>query len=172
MLDVIQTCCEMLRDRKYLEVPEAPPPAPIETKYSFSCKDREGSEVCVFFFFKHKLGIGDTEVILKNNTDKHLIIVCRDFTPRAKQALANFEIFKTIELRVNLSRHEDVPPHRILTEPETHKVLKRAFVNEYTKSKFPHINASDIQARYLGAKPGQVLEISRRKGYYYRLVVK
>ena len=68
MLDVIQTCCEMLRDRKYLEVPEAPPPAPIETKYSFSCKDREGSEVCVFFFFKH------TKLTVQNTNECHIAV--------------------------------------------------------------------------------------------------
>ncbi len=62
-----------------------------------------------------------------------------------------------------------VPKHRILSEEETSKVLKKFGVD---KSKLPAILETDAQAVALKAKVGQVIEISREDGsVYYRCVV-
>ncbi|MGC9037384.1 MAG: DNA-directed RNA polymerase subunit RpoH/Rpb5 C-terminal domain-containing protein [Candidatus Micrarchaeia archaeon] len=67
------------------------------------------------------------------------------------------------------SEHYLVPPHRILSEKEAERVLAELKI---PASKLPKIFVTDPQAKKLGAKVGQIIEIDRGEdGKYYRLVV-
>ncbi|MEM0106703.1 MAG: DNA-directed RNA polymerase subunit RpoH/Rpb5 C-terminal domain-containing protein [Candidatus Micrarchaeaceae archaeon] len=65
-----------------------------------------------------------------------------------------------------------IPRHKILSEEEAKEVSKKFNIEI---SKFPKIFENDVQAKKLGAKPGQLIEISRKDGdvsyIYYRYVV-
>ncbi len=66
-----------------------------------------------------------------------------------------------------------VPKHELLSESEAKKVSKKFNI---PIDKFPKILESDPQVTALGAKPGQLIEITRNDGTgnypYYRYVVK
>jgi DNA-directed RNA polymerase subunit H len=73
----------------------------------------------------------------------------------------------------NLFKHELVPEHRVLGEEEKKELLDRYNI---TLQQLPKILVVDPVVRFLGAKPGDVLEITRRsptagETKYYRVVV-
>ena len=74
----------------------------------------------------------------------------------------------------NIFTHELVPKHRILSEREKEKMLKRYKV---TIKQLPRIKMRDSAGLAINAKPGDVIEISRKSPIageikYYRVVMK
>lgn len=79
---------------------------------------------------------------------------------------ANFPSF-------NIFEHELVPKHEILSQEEAGKLLEKFRVKSYG---LPHIKFDDPAARSIGAKPGDILKITRKgstagEHTYYRYVV-
>ena len=85
-------------------------------------------------------------------------------TPSAKQALLDVapkyivEHFLDSELLNNITEHELVPEHIVLTPEEKMEVLSKHKLKE---SQLPRILTSDPVARYFGMKKGQVVKIIR-----------
>jgi DNA-directed RNA polymerase subunit H len=72
-----------------------------------------------------------------------------------------------------VTEHIYVPKHEILSEEEAQELLKRLHARP---EQLPYIRASDPVVRELGAKPGQILKITRKsetagESVYYRYVV-
>lgn len=61
--------------------------------------------------------------------------------------------------RVNILEHELVPQHILLSEEEASKILKRMGIS---RRQLPWILASDPVAKAIGAKPGDVIMITRK----------
>jgi DNA-directed RNA polymerase subunit H len=75
--------------------------------------------------------------------------------------------------RIDISKHELVPKHEVLSEEEVEEVLKRFNI---TKGQMPKILASDPMVKKIKAKPGDVIKITRKSktagtSIYYRVVV-
>jgi len=74
---------------------------------------------------------------------------------------------------VRLQDHILVPKHEILKEEEVEELLKLLGVK---KEQLPKIKASDPIVKEIGAKPGDVIKITRKSltagvSIFYRLVV-
>ena len=72
----------------------------------------------------------------------------------------------------NITHHELVPKHIILTSEEEKEVLERY---NTTKGKLPKISSTDPVAKYYGMKTNQICKIIRKSPevgsyIYYRLV--
>ena len=79
-----------------------------------------------------------------------------------------------MEKKIDILKHRLVPKHRIMSEKEVEELLKKYGI---TKDKLPKILASDPVIKAIGAKIGDVIEITRKSPIagqtkYYRVVVR
>jgi DNA-directed RNA polymerase subunit H (RpoH/RPB5) len=120
------------------------------------------------------------EVLKKTDT---LLIVVKD---EVNETLINtlkhiweqdkiFIIIQSLKrLQFNLLNHVLVPPHRILSIPETIQIRSR--YNIMSDAQFPDISRFDPVAQAIGIRPGQVCEIIRPSktaisAPYYRICI-
>uniref|UniRef100_A0AC35UCV0 RPB5 homolog n=1 Tax=Rhabditophanes sp. KR3021 TaxID=114890 RepID=A0AC35UCV0_9BILA len=130
----------------------------------------QNSEDQMFIFFPDdpKVGIKTIKTICGQMQDQHIqkaiIVVQGGMTPSAKQAIIDLagkytiDQFAENELVVNITEHELVPEHIVMTEEEKRELLKRYRV---APSQLPRMQVSDPIARYYGLKRGQVVKIVR-----------
>jgi len=146
-------------------------------------KDDPTDQIFVFWPDDIKVGVKDikkyTSIMQDQSVYNAIMIVQKQLTSFAKAALNEMaprytiEHFMESELRVNITEHQLVPKHILLTELEKQTLLQRYKLNE---NQLPRIQVTDPVARYFGMKKGQVVKIIRHSetaGRYvtYRLVV-
>lgn len=61
-------------------------------------------------------------------------------------------------MKFDISEHDSVPEHKILTEEEVEEIFKNL---DYDKYQLPRIKADDPVVKYIGAEEGDVLQITR-----------
>lgn len=129
-------------------------------------------------------GVGTKQVrtfnhwIDENNYHTGIFITQTPISPSAVRLLSGIpgricEHFQEQDLLVNITRHELVPKHVLLSPEEKARLLERYRLKE---SQLPRIQISDPVARYLGLRRGQVVKIIRKSetaGRYasYRWVI-
>merc|ERR1712226_474354 len=107
-----------------------------------------------------------------------ILVVNSGMTPSAKKMVTEMlpkyvlEMFTEQELLINITEHELVPMHQVLTDEEKIELLKRYKITDIL---LPRIQKIDPISRYYGVQAGQVFKIIRRSetaGRYvtYRLV--
>ena len=89
-----------------------------------------------------KIGVKD-----KGDEDQHLFITKSYFV----------QLFGLENFLFNVSRHQYVPKHRILSKQETIDFLAKFNI---TLKNIPTIKRDDPQAKYIGLRPKQVCEIT------------
>jgi len=144
--------------------------------------DDPTDQMFVFFPDDAKIGIKTIKTycqrMQQENISRAIIVVQAGMTPSAKQSLVDMapkyilEQFMEAELLINLTEHELVPEHVVLTNEEKLELLSRYRLKE---NQLPRIQSGDPVARYFGLRRGQVTKIIRRSetaGRYvsYRLV--
>ena len=118
------------------------------------------------------------QVISENNLHTGIFITQVPLSPTALRMVHSNpgcigETFQEQDLLVNITRHELVPKHVLLSPEEKAKLLERYRLKE---SQLPRMQVSDPVARYLGLRRGQVVKIIRKSetaGRYasYRWVI-
>lgn len=84
------------------------------------------------------------------------------------------QFFHMNELLFNPTKHELVPPHRKLSADESREVMEKYLIK--SKGQMPLILHTDVIAKWIGLKQGELVEIIRYnensgKYYYYRCCV-
>ncbi|CAN6449278.1 unnamed protein product [Victoria cruziana] len=143
----------------------------------------QNDQIYVFFIGEAKVGVklirAYAERMRSENVIRGILVVRQQLTPSSKQWVQDFntkfhmEVFREEELLVNITEHELVPRHEVLTDEEKKKLLEHYKVKEI---QLPRMLLSDPVARYFGMKRGQVAKIIRKSetaGKYitYRCVV-
>ncbi|VDK46716.1 unnamed protein product [Cylicostephanus goldi] len=169
---------EMFGDR-----PSERKPARSDLTILVAHNDDPTDQMFVFFPEDTKIGIKTIKAICQQMQEqtitRAIIVVQTGMTPSAKQAIADMapkyilEHFLESELMVNITEHELVPEHVVMTSDEKAELLARYKLKD---TQLPRIQLSDPVARYFGLKRGQVVKIvrpSETAGRYitYRLVV-
>ena len=68
------------------------------------------------------------------------------------------QMFELRHLQFDISAHRKVPKHRILLKNELEAVLKQYHAD--SASLFPRIDCQDPMAKWIGSRPGDVLEVT------------
>ena len=119
------------------------------------------------------------QTLSSNHFHTGIFITGVSITPAALKIIpavasdTKIECFLEQDLLVNITHHELVPKHVLLSAEERTKLLERYRLKD---TQLPRIQLSDPIARYLGLKRGQVVKIIRKSetaGRYasYRLCV-
>jgi DNA-directed RNA polymerase I, II, and III subunit RPABC1 len=114
----------------------------------------------------------------KYPTNEMTVIIIQDKqTPQITKELLNdeyklYEIFSMKNLMFNITQHEIVPRHILLTQEETDVILKQY---QTTRTQLPKLLTTDPVAKYYGMKTGDVCKIIRQspmtgESYYYRIL--
>ncbi|XP_041448647.1 DNA-directed RNA polymerases I, II, and III subunit RPABC1-like isoform X2 [Drosophila obscura] len=152
------------------DAPSAQRPMRSDLNMLLTHDDDDTNRMLVFFFDEPKIGVATVNSFTNRMRDeniRHAIIVSQaGLTTAAKRALLalknsdNFDVeqFLEIELMVNITQHDLVPEHVLLTDAE-----KQALFAKYNlKPELMMILlTTDPVARYYGFKPGQVVKIIR-----------
>jgi len=84
------------------------------------------------------------------------------------------QFFQINELLFNPTKHQLVPPHRKLKPEEAIEIMTKYLIK--SKLQMPLILKTDVIAKWLGLKQGEIVEIIRYnensgKSYYYRCCI-
>ena len=130
--------------------------------------DDESNQLFVFFPEDEKVGVKPIKVytdrMRAEGVSNAIMVLKVDITPFAKQAVQEMsdsfriEHFKESELLVDITKHQLVPEHLVLTANEKSELLKRYRLKD---TQLPRIQPNDPIARYYGMKRGQVVKIIR-----------
>ncbi|KAI0987857.1 hypothetical protein GJ496_000807 [Pomphorhynchus laevis] len=130
--------------------------------------DDQNNQMFVFFPDEPKVGTSQLRAYCKRmqeeGIERAILVVKQGLTPTAKQTLNDleskyrFEQFTESELLINITEHQLVPKHEILSDKEKIELLHRYKLKE---SQLPRIQVGDPVARYYGMKRGQVVKITR-----------
>lgn len=158
---------------------------PDRSDMTILCAHHNNMDDKMFIFFPEEPKIGVKTVqnyVIKMEEDKvsrAIVIVRQGLTPSAKQAMKNvgpefvMEDFLESEMLINITEHELVPQHIMLTSEEKEELFAKYRLKE---SQLMKMLTTDPVARYYGYKRGQVVKIIRNSdtaGRYvtHRLVV-
>jgi len=175
---VLKTALQMLSDRKYIVRPELLSMTLEDFKNEgktrdninqlFKHKNDAEGEIYLIFSNRKSMTKEDIDFVAQKMNEHHvkkaILIGSGPLTPICEkqvgllQGLINIEYFDEKDLIVNITEHELVPQHVILTDEEKKELLKRYRVKE---SQLPKISKNDPVARYFGLKRGQVVKIIR-----------
>ncbi len=191
---VRKTVLEMVSDRKYI-VPSVENISFEEFSVKYNNKNldiyindesrAENKKIYVHFhndsknFSKSDLK-NIMQKIVTNYKDENinLILILKDkensavSKELAKEIYKNVEVFLRKNMTFNITHHELVPQHIILTPEEEQEVLEKYYT---TKGRLPKISKNDPIAKYYGMKSEQICKIMRKSPevgeyIYYRLV--
>lgn len=185
------TTIEMIRDRGYTTTQETLSLDEFCDRYPFALSKRltlnfvsvnVDRPVAVHFGDDEKMGKKLFETLLddyENDNVFHVIFVLPHMPSPAVMAMTqtitkfDIEFFSMDELKFNKTKHMWVPAHRILSKEEKSGVLGSL---KLEPNNLPKILRSDVIARYLGARQGDVVEICRKsktagESVYYRIVI-
>ncbi|KAL5080830.1 hypothetical protein RYX36_009251 [Vicia faba] len=193
---VHRTVLQMLRDRNYLVLDSEVNMSKQEFKEKFdfdlkrgdptylkNSKDDPSDQIYVFFVCDSKLGIDIVSIIRdrmeRDNIKRSILVSQTRLSVPAQVYISDLaskhsiEVFLEDELLVNITEHELVPEHQVLTKAEKENLLETYTVKE---TQLPRMLVTDPVARYYGLKRGQVVRIirpSETAGTYvtYRIVV-
>ena len=70
------------------------------------------------------------------------------------------EFFHLNELQFDITTHRMVSPHRILKDDEKTEFLRTKKIRK-PEEELPGIDALDIMARWIGARPGDIVRVDR-----------
>lgn len=142
-----------------------------------AASDPDDDPHTLVFFDAERTGIGKVRSLRERYGGCRILIVNVDgptaFTKRDVAKDFDVEFWFISEVLFNRTRHELVPRHRRLSTEEAARVARQRCILDH---QWPMMLASDMQARWMLFRPGDVVEMARRglaheSGLYYRKVV-
>ncbi|KAI6184308.1 RPB5-like protein [Aphelenchoides bicaudatus] len=153
---------------QYGDKPSEGRPNRTELTILVAHNDDPTDQMFIFFPDDAKIGIKNVKAFChqmqEQNVTRAIIVVQTGLTPSARQAISDMapkyilEVFYEAELMVNITEHELVPEHVVMTQDEKTELLTRYKLKD---TQLPRIQVNDPVSRYFGLKRGQVVKIIR-----------
>ena len=118
--------------------------------------------------FTHKTKSGDLARAAADTSEQRLanviIVTLEAFKKTQKAAAVGYfgpthEAFTLAELSINISRHVLVPKHELLSKEDAQALISKVMLSSLAQ--LPVIKANDAMAKYIRARPGDVVKIER-----------
>jgi DNA-directed RNA polymerase I, II, and III subunit RPABC1 len=112
-------------------------------------------------------------IVMASSPSENILDMIRTYNSNPKNQLV--QLFNVRYLQFDISQHRKVPHHRLLDQEEIDKLQKKMNITNL-KLQLPWIDSQDAMAKWLGARTGDVVEISRLSesagnSKYYRYCV-
>jgi len=191
LFKIRKTVIEMVEDRKYI-FPDSDKINFEEFSSQFDAKNLDifvnnenKSPIYIHFHNENKsLAKSDLKNLVEsiiekyNNHEIKIIILLKErgngsiFKELNKEEYKHVEIFMNKNMIFNITHHQLVPKHTLLSSEEEEEILEKY---NTTKNKLPKILRTDPIVQYYGMKPAQICKIIRKspevgESVYYRLV--
>ena len=180
----IQVVREMLADRGYDSIQvRRNPNAEGKSLHILTARCRREilPSLGAFIATEQRVGVHAIRDLVRRAADASiqrimLLIPCGVTSYTAKElrgARQGIEVWRHAELAFNVTRHRDVPRHRVLSARERAELLADL---KCKPSQLPRIYETDVVMRYMAVAPGNIVCVERQfdgleKELYYRLVV-
>jgi len=164
----LQYCSDNTAIRRKLTFQANPSEEMIEKHKSPNPKAPSVGPIWVEFSTELSIGVKHLRTFCQhvdqNNFSTGILITQSSITPAAFKIIPAvlpiiIETFMEQDLLVNITHHELVPKHVLLSAEEKKRLLERYRLKE---SQLPRIQANDPVAKYLGLRRGQVVKIIRK----------
>lgn len=170
-----KTLFQMLKTRKHTLPADLPDLTELAgDKKKDVCFGVGNPRKLVYLSNEKKVGIRTIRLLLghmeEGQYEAALCVFISPPTPFAKRELVALqqetparwvELFFTAELRIDITQHQLVPRHVLLSTEEAEAVLKQY---KASHQHIPKILLTDPMARYLGLRQGQMVRVERKMG--------
>jgi DNA-directed RNA polymerase I, II, and III subunit RPABC1 len=136
---------------------------------------KQNNNIVSVFFFTSKIGINEIknlfQIIKDEEINHYILITKKKITSYAQKEMKILskgiekELFYFDDLMINITKHNLVPKHILLTNEES-----RLFIKNIGK-KIPYIKVNDPICKFYNGKIDQIFKIYRKNEIYYRIVV-
>lgn len=131
-------------------------------------------EVLIIFSDKSRINDSNLSSYIKFSADNGYtngtiivsIVPCSEKIMNTVRAYINkkenplLQIFDILRLQTDISKHRKFVPHRILNDEESGLLFKKYNITD-PKSKLGWIDSQDAAAKWIGARPGDTVEVIR-----------
>lgn len=172
--EIIKSLCtisEMLTDRgvfdvaNYINYSDAEVEAISNNKHMFHI-DVTPISLRIVYNLGAKFRVNEVKSMLDLDNIKSYLFVSKEKInanelKKLQEAFTDYQFFELKELTFNITKHHYVPKHELIKQDD--EVIKE-IVSAYqikTKSQLPLILKADPMAKYLNAKPGDIVKITR-----------
>ena len=144
----------------------------VYIKYILTPKIRISNIINLLNSIKDSFDEGDTIILILNDKISSENSIEEYFSTLYKNDKLFVQYFDIDSITFNVSKHELVPKHTILSEDEQESLIKSLYIKDIKK--LPKIKKTDPISKYHGIKKGQVFKIERPSETsglynYYRL---
>jgi DNA-directed RNA polymerase subunit H (RpoH/RPB5) len=94
-------------------------------------------------------------VVTLSKPSEAVLAFLRDYISQPENMLV--QMFEIRKLQFDISKHRDVPKHRILNQEERTAIMKE--YNIMDPLQCPRIDSQDPMAKWVGARPGDMIEV-------------
>jgi DNA-directed RNA polymerase subunit H (RpoH/RPB5) len=126
-------------------------------------------KVLIYISNRSRISEKDIDTIIeltqKNGGDLSIVVV--PIPPSAtiltslRQKSDKIQLFHVGQLQFDITTHRKVPSHRILNAEERDAFMEKFHILD-PSTQMPMIDSQDMMAKWIGAKPGDIVEIMRK----------
>lgn len=158
----IITISEMLTDRGLVEESKVLMNLILEDKPSFNIDI--DNKIRIIYNLNNKIKLADIKKFIEEDFEYYIIVLTDKLSPANMKSIhelhKDVQVFEIKELAFNISKHSLVPKHILITDEKEIAKLVTSYKLK-SKTQFPIILKTDPMSKYLNAKPGNIIQITR-----------